>query len=300
MSAFKSRGGLDSIINRPRQTQWQQFWEEPCIFSARKLYASRFVRPFESSSNPIAVVCISDTHNTKPRLPEGDILIHAGDATQSGTLAEFQATIDWLDEQPHQHKILIGGNHEVLLGSQTPGKDESMRGLINWRSITYLENEAVTLVCSGSRQVKVYGSPLTPRHGNWVFQYDRTVDVWTGKVPLDTDILITHGPPKAHLDLGSGCEFLLREVWRVRPRLHVFGHIHAGYEQECVQFDGRQAAFEEVVKARGGVGRLLRLVYTSIVAWLKPAAASSTLLVNAAVVGGIRDEERRGPIMVKL
>ena len=54
------------------------------------------------------------------------------------------------------------------------------------------------------------------------------------------------------------------------------------------------------MKARGGLGRLLRLVYASIVEWLKPTAASSTLLVNAAVVGGIRDEERRGPIMVKL
>jgi hypothetical protein len=137
MCAFKSRGALDYIINRPRQTQWQQFWEEPCIFSARKLYASRFVRPFESPSNPIAVVCISDTHNTQPRLPEGDILIHAGDATQALSLS--QATIDWLDEQPHRHKILIGGSHDLLLGSQTSGKDESMRGLINWRSITYLE-----------------------------------------------------------------------------------------------------------------------------------------------------------------
>ena len=52
------------------------------------------------------------------------------------------------------------------------------------------------------------------------------------------DILLTHGPPKGHLDQGGkGCPQLLREIWRVRPRLVVFGHIHEGYEREHISYD---------------------------------------------------------------
>jgi Icc-related predicted phosphoesterase len=50
-----------------------------------------------------------------------------------------------------------------------------------------------------------------------------------------TDILITHSPPFGILDSESvadghqGCLPLMEAVLRVRPRLHVFGHIHGGY-----------------------------------------------------------------------
>ena len=74
----------------------------------------------------------------------------------------------------------------------------------------------------------------------------------------DTDVLVTHGPPRAHLNLlGIGCVFLLDAVWRVRPRLHVFGHVHEGYGQEVLQYTPLQAAYERLVIARIGVWELV-------------------------------------------
>lgn len=55
-------------------------------------------------------------------------------------------------------------------------------------------------------------------------------------IPADTDVLITHGPPygiKDYIYDGSnvGCEDLAAAVARIKPRLHVFGHIHEDYGQ---------------------------------------------------------------------
>ena len=55
------------------------------------------------------------------------------------------------------------------------------------------------------------------------------------KIPFDTNILLTHTPPYGINDLNNsgngpepqGCKNLLKEVTeRVKPKLHVFGHIH--------------------------------------------------------------------------
>jgi Icc-related predicted phosphoesterase len=52
-------------------------------------------------------------------------------------------------------------------------------------------------------------------------------------------VLVTHRPPHGVLDLvprdlagayeNTGCKELLRAVKRIKPKLHVFGHIHEGY-----------------------------------------------------------------------
>ena len=65
--------------------------------------------------NTVRVVCISDTHNRFRELsiPDGDILIHAGDITRRGYLAELKDFNDWLLSLPHKHKVVIAGNHEL-------------------------------------------------------------------------------------------------------------------------------------------------------------------------------------------
>jgi Icc-related predicted phosphoesterase len=71
---------------------------------------------------------------------------------------------------------------------------------------------------------------------DWAFNLDRGAPLrekW-GLIPGGTDILITHGPPAHILDRTAdgdevGCEDLRETVDRLRPRLHVFGHIHEGY-----------------------------------------------------------------------
>ena len=59
-------------------------------------------------------VCISDTHNTTFKLPAGDVLIHAGDLTKQGTLAELRKTVDWIEKSDFEVKLVVAGVSERL------------------------------------------------------------------------------------------------------------------------------------------------------------------------------------------
>ena len=301
----KKHTGLDALLHRPRPGLWQQFVAQPCIFLARKLYTWQRTIRAQPLVDPVSVVCISDTHNSQPTLPDGDVLIHAGDLTQSGSFQELQATVAWLRLQPHPVKIVVAGNHDLLLDASkddhTAGRVASQRKALDWGDIIYLENDETTVTCANGRRLHVYGSPRSARNGNWAFQYPRGEDVWMGAVPKGVDVLITHGPPRGHLDLlNLGCVHLLWELWRVRPKLHVFGHIHEGAGMEWVQFDGLQGAYERTVVAGGGLWNLVWTVKEFMLTVFRPAAEAKCLLVNPAVVGGLRDDKRRRPIKVTI
>lgn len=190
------------------------------------------------------------------------------------------------------YQIVVAGNHDISLQRTCVSKE-----VPDWGDCIYLENEAKTITCTNGRQLKIYGSPLSPRHGNWPFQYPRTEDIWSETVPDDTDIVITHGPPFGHLDLNFGCHHLLREIWRVRPLLHVFGHIHEGYGHEWTVFDGLQKAYERVL-AKGGVLNLLVVLKEMLVSFCRAERVAACQLVNPAIMGGLRDDERRQPVTV--
>lgn len=300
---FFQRGvnGLADLLYRLCPSNLEQLFRATGVSLAQKLFSWRpmLIGRRPRTKPPIRVICISDTQTDQPsNIPPGEILIHAGDATQSGTLKEFQSCIDWLQSFPHPHKIIIGGDHDILLDPSIASPAMG-RLLIEWGDVIYLNREAVTLQCSGGRKLRVYGSPLTPRHGNGAFQYPPEQNIWA--VPYDVDILITHGPPKGHLDFGNvGCNFLLEELWKTRPRLHVFGHVHESYGQEWVVFDRLQKEYEEVIKANGGgIRRLARLIYEFVIISCQwPPTEASTILINASMVGGNRDEERRQAVTV--
>ncbi|KAL2153156.1 hypothetical protein VTH82DRAFT_4311 [Thermothelomyces myriococcoides] len=307
MFPFTEReSGLDALLKRRRPGLWEQVLARPCIFLAHKLYISRRMVPCQPLTDAVSVVCVSDTHNSQPVLPNGDVLIHAGDLTQSGSLRELQAALDWLRAQPHPVKIVVAGNHDLLLDPDCDGRRgtqkstaASERGAVDWGNIIYLENASTTITCPNGRQLRVYGSPLSARHGNWAFQYPRGENVWEGTVPSGIDVLVTHGAPRAHLDLLKlGCPNLLRELWRVRPRLHVFGHIHEGAGTEWLEFDELQDAYERTVLAGGGLWNLFRVFMAFLHALFRPPAGAKCLLVNAAVIGGLWDDERRRPVKV--
>lgn len=302
MSLFRDRNSisLDSLLHRPRPSAWQQFLNQPCIFLARKLYTWQPAIPAQSLTNPVSVVCVSDTHNAQPKLPDGDILIHAGDLTQSGSLQELQKTVDWLRSQPHASKIVIAGNHDLILDANFPQKDTSASGeAIYWGEIIYLQDSETTITCDNGRRLRIYGSPYSPIYGNWAFQYPRSENVWSEKIPDDINILITHGPPHAHLDLlKMGCVHLSKELWRIRPQLHVFGHVREGAETEWLQFNPLQDAYEHMVAAGGGIWNLVWTLKELVHMLFRPPTEAKTLLVNPAIVGGLRDTERRQPIRV--
>ena len=171
------------------------------------------------------IVLISDTHGLHRQLevPDGDILIHAGDLTMNSKPDWIYRHFNiWLGELPHRWKVVIPGNHDYLL------EDPAQRSVIT---------NAVLLVDSGVEieSIKIWGSGTTQLYGG-AFGKSRPEDRkkhWT-KIPEGLDILITHGPPFAILDHGGGaerregCPQLLEAVFRAFPRVHVFGHIHHG------------------------------------------------------------------------
>ncbi|MCA9490041.1 MAG: metallophosphatase domain-containing protein [Myxococcales bacterium] len=170
------------------------------------------------------VVCLSDTHGRHAELavPEGDVLLLAGDVTRRGRPDELAELDAWLATLPHPHKVLIAGNHDFLFETDPP----RARSLI--RHATYLEDEEVT-VCG----LRIWGSPWQPAFFDWAFNLPRGEAlrrVWEA-IPAGLDVLLTHTPPRGVLDRTSrgqdvGCDDLLAAVARARPRLHVFGHIH--------------------------------------------------------------------------
>lgn len=169
-------------------------------------------------------ICASDTHNWPVPRYNGDVLIHAGDLTGRGTEGELTKAADDLAGYPCKKIIVIPGNHDLLFE-----KDEKLaREIFESRRITVLIDQAYEY-----KGVKLYGSPRQPEFCNWAFGYKRlTGNNHWDKIPLGTDILITHGPPKWVLDYepdgqNLGCEDLAQAVLRVKPKFHIFGHIHA-------------------------------------------------------------------------
>jgi Icc-related predicted phosphoesterase len=158
-------------------------------------------------------------------VPDGDVLVHTGDATKLGKEAQIVEVNRWLGTLPHKHKILISGNHDF--GFE---RDPAMRDRMT--NAIYLQDSGVTI-----DGIEFYGSPWQPRFYNWAFNLDRGTPlkaIWD-KVPETTQVLLTHGPPFGILDMTErgepvGCEELRKLVFRLpRLKLHVFGHIHEAY-----------------------------------------------------------------------
>lgn len=178
------------------------------------------------------LVCISDTHNRHASLivPDGDILIHAGDATIRGTPPEVEEFLVWFSALPHRHKIFVAGNHDWLFEID----NRFARLLVAGYGIKYLQDSYVEI-----EGLKFYGSPWQPRFFDWAFNLNRGAEIaekWK-LIPADADVLITHGPPHGILDEvpraffveNTGCEELRKKVETIKPKVHVFGHIHCGY-----------------------------------------------------------------------
>lgn len=177
------------------------------------------------------LVCVSDTHSLHrriPEIPEGDVLIHAGDCLGAGTLDNVEDLNDWLGTLPHRHKIVIAGNHDAAF-QETP--DLAQRALTN---AIYLEDSGVEI--EGNH---FWGSPWTPPFMDWWFMLDRGQPLhekWR-QIPGNTDVLITHGPPQNigdEVNMGFrcqnvGCIDLLHRIDQLKLKAHIFGHIHEGY-----------------------------------------------------------------------
>ena len=204
---------------------------------------------------------ISDTHNKHKqlngKLPGGDLLIHSGDFTSIGREHEVEGFIKWFNEiDNYTNKVFIAGNHDLTFESEILLKNKSeyfdrksysnlnpANGKPQWlemllqsklnQNVFYLENSFVIL-----DDIKIWGSPISPSFGyGWAFNKDRGYDineVWN-KIPMDTDIVITHSPIYGYCDRASntnqnvGCADLYHRLHEVKPHLHFAGHIHEAY-----------------------------------------------------------------------
>lgn len=193
----------------------------------------------------IRITAISDTHNKHKRLlnlPGGDLIIHSGDISSVGYTHEVQNFCKWFsDLTQYQSRVFISGNHDFLFqDAETTAKAITDQ----YPNIDYLKDSIVML--GNERPVKIYGSPWQPEFGGWAFNLPRNGAALKAKwdeIPEDTDILITHGPPQGFLDKSGephntpllGCELLRERIEWVKPRIHIFGHIHGSYGYH---FDG--------------------------------------------------------------
>lgn len=191
------------------------------------------------------IVGFSDTHSQhwNVRVPDGDVLIFAGDYSREGTYDELQDFNHFLGTLPHKHKIFIAGNHDFVFENSV----ETAKSILT--NATYLLDDLVDI-----DGIKFYGSPWTPQFQHWAFMLPRGSRELKRKwfnIPDETEILITHGPMFGTADIayGShlGCASLQGRVLALRKlKHHFFGHIHEGY--------GSYGKHHNVSFCSGGVG----------------------------------------------
>lgn len=195
---------------------------------------------------------ISDTHTDHRYLhvPEVDMVVHSGDATNSKEShtngIELTNFLEWFSNLPIKHKIFVSGNHDVVTQRLRYWPKQ-----ISERGITYLENNGTEI-----DGLKIWGSPYSPSFGEgwaWNIPRNKSSLLWS-QIPVYTDILITHGPPAGILDLSfrknrllenCGDTSLASAVMVKNVKVHLFGHIHnsgkivnSGVFKRCLH-DGR-------------------------------------------------------------
>jgi len=198
------------------------------------------------------ITLISDTHTKHGLipmgdLPGGDILIHAGDIMNSGynknDILDFCAWFRSLDQ--YDAKIFIAGNHDRMFENHLGAVKELISLFLD---IDYLQDNNLVLYGNGpngdmpENNIHIYGSPWQPEFYAWAFNLPRNgielASRWEA-IPDNTDILVTHGPAFGTLDTVAGrpwdnlgCELLAQRIERLKPKIHICGHIHSGYGYE--------------------------------------------------------------------
>lgn len=195
------------------------------------------------------IVAISDPHTMHKlvTIPECDVLICSGDISTRGYKQEIINFLNWFDAQPATHKIFIAGNHDFFFDSQwrahtTVGaerhkhvnktEEEINELLVEYPNIIYLNDSGVTI-----DGVNFWGSPVQPWFHDWAFNRDEEgIKPHWNLIPENTNILITHGPPRGYGDQTVrtyekvGCKSLHKAIWNnPNIKVNIYGHIHEGY-----------------------------------------------------------------------
>lgn len=165
-----------------------------------------------------------------------DYVFITGDITNSKDTTinreELDSFLVWLynhKENVRNDIIIVPGNHDVSI------ERLNLKNYIESYGFKCLIHEEYKL----ENGKKVFGSPYTPTFGkNWAYNRDRSkLSNYWNDIPEDTEILLTHGPPKGILDISyrkednhierCGDKSLMNKIDNLpRLRYHMFGHIH--------------------------------------------------------------------------
>lgn len=189
-------------------------------------------------SHKMKILTLSDTHNQHKNIPSEvisnldgniDMILHAGDMTSSGSKFECTEFFNWFSQLPFRYKVVIAGNHDFFF-DDAPDED-IQEFLSNYPDVIYLNDSGVEI-----EGLKIWGSPITPYFFNWAFnRIGDTIKTHWDLIPLDTDILVTHGPVYGYLDMTQdkrnvGCTYLRDKIQEMSNlKLYVCGHIHEDY-----------------------------------------------------------------------
>lgn len=174
------------------------------------------------------IVAIGDTHtkHRKLQVPDGDVLLFAGDG-------EFRSALDlvnfnnWLTELGHGLVIVIAGNHDFFCERFPNEVGKYLTKAVYLRDAPYVLPNGMAL----------WASPMTITFLNWAFmESEENLDRYHwSKIPQKTDILLTHGPAYGYLDTAQpeggclGSKTLCNRVEKLRIPYVIHGHIHGGY-----------------------------------------------------------------------
>lgn len=195
----------------------------------KRSYDSPILSTFTNMKKKLKIVCIADLQGMCDRiypslLPKGDMLIIAGDLTARGGIEPLKEVNNWLGTLEYKYKIVVAGNHDLGLNGDIDGHEIFTNAI-------YLQDELVEI-----EGLKIYGSPVNEmnelKYNGWVFCYPDYIREVVKKFPQGLDILITHGPPLGILDKLArdfrhvGSPDILETVRDIKPKYHIFGHIH--------------------------------------------------------------------------
>lgn len=182
------------------------------------------------------LVAISDVHEKwhNLKIPPCDILISAGDYSFHGYPNVVKHFHEWLNKQEAKHIISVQGNHEQWVEKNF--EDAKRIALQACPAVHFMEEGLVEI-----EELKIWCSSMTPWFHDWAYNRHRGQEIkkhWD-LIPSDTNILVTHGPPEGILDAiynangipkgRVGCYDLRDAVKRIKPDVHIFGHIHSDY-----------------------------------------------------------------------
>lgn len=190
------------------------------------------------------IVCISDLHGNLINIPQGDLLLIAGDVCPLNNHGgRFQSNwiekvfYPWCQEQPFEKVVFIAGNHDFCF----EGSDRHNFYADQFPKVQYLQDGAMMW-----HNLKIWGTPHQREFGGWAFneKEENLAKLWD-LIPSDTDIIMCHGPAYGYGDavpfinksdfFGSalyenvGSPSMLKKIEEINPKLYVCGHIHEGY-----------------------------------------------------------------------